>query len=256
MEREPFVPYFFNRPFKCDLHNSSFSVDGAGQYPSMTVKATISRLLSPLVLVAALGDLAVFGIFVFAGRAEHGIIQDAAFWRTALPFAAVWFLLSPWLGAFRASTLTSLCGLWHGGVPLIWLVCGVIAVVLRAWLTDRTFQLVFAIVAIGVQAVMLFGVARRPIAGESKDYSTHRSFLFLEERAMPDIRVRFAPSPTGDPHVGNIRTALFTWLFARRPRRQIHTAHRGHRPGPRGRRLGRGNHGGPEVARSRLGRRP
>ncbi len=33
---------------------------------------------------------------------------------------------------------------------------------------------------------------------------------------MPDtVRVRFAPSPTGDPHVGNIRTALFNWLFAR-----------------------------------------
>ena len=29
------------------------------------------------------------------------------------------------------------------------------------------------------------------------------------------VRVRFAPSPTGDPHVGNIRTAVFTWLFAR-----------------------------------------
>ena len=29
------------------------------------------------------------------------------------------------------------------------------------------------------------------------------------------IRVRFAPSPTGTPHVGNIRTALFNWLFAR-----------------------------------------
>ena len=29
------------------------------------------------------------------------------------------------------------------------------------------------------------------------------------------IRVRYAPSPTGDPHVGNIRTALFNWLFAR-----------------------------------------
>jgi glutamyl-tRNA synthetase len=28
-------------------------------------------------------------------------------------------------------------------------------------------------------------------------------------------RVRFAPSPTGYPHVGNIRTALFNWLFAR-----------------------------------------
>ena len=29
------------------------------------------------------------------------------------------------------------------------------------------------------------------------------------------VRVRFAPSPTGDPHVGNIRTALFNWLFSR-----------------------------------------
>ena len=29
------------------------------------------------------------------------------------------------------------------------------------------------------------------------------------------IRVRYAPSPTGDPHVGNIRTALFNWLYAR-----------------------------------------
>jgi len=28
-------------------------------------------------------------------------------------------------------------------------------------------------------------------------------------------RVRFAPSPTGYPHLGNIRTALFNWLFAR-----------------------------------------
>jgi glutamyl-tRNA synthetase len=29
------------------------------------------------------------------------------------------------------------------------------------------------------------------------------------------VRVRFAPSPTGFPHLGNIRTALFNWLFAR-----------------------------------------
>jgi hypothetical protein len=29
------------------------------------------------------------------------------------------------------------------------------------------------------------------------------------------VRVRFAPSPTGDIHVGNIRTALFNWAFAR-----------------------------------------
>ncbi|MCH8066135.1 MAG: glutamate--tRNA ligase [Chloroflexi bacterium] len=31
---------------------------------------------------------------------------------------------------------------------------------------------------------------------------------------MP-VRVRFAPSPTGIPHVGSVRTALFNWLYAR-----------------------------------------
>lgn len=31
---------------------------------------------------------------------------------------------------------------------------------------------------------------------------------------MP-VKVRYAPSPTGSPHVGNIRTALFCYLFAR-----------------------------------------
>jgi len=29
------------------------------------------------------------------------------------------------------------------------------------------------------------------------------------------VRVRFAPSPTGQVHIGNIRTAIFNWLFAR-----------------------------------------
>lgn len=32
---------------------------------------------------------------------------------------------------------------------------------------------------------------------------------------MKSVRVRFAPSPTGYLHVGNARTALFNWLFAR-----------------------------------------
>jgi len=29
------------------------------------------------------------------------------------------------------------------------------------------------------------------------------------------VRVRFAPSPTGQLHIGNVRTALFNWLFAK-----------------------------------------
>jgi glutamyl-tRNA synthetase len=32
---------------------------------------------------------------------------------------------------------------------------------------------------------------------------------------MEKIRVRFAPSPTGELHIGGARTALFNWLFAR-----------------------------------------
>ena len=30
-----------------------------------------------------------------------------------------------------------------------------------------------------------------------------------------DTRVRFCPSPTGTPHVGMVRTALFNWAYAR-----------------------------------------
>ena len=29
------------------------------------------------------------------------------------------------------------------------------------------------------------------------------------------MRGRFAPSPTGELHIGNLRTALWAWLFAR-----------------------------------------
>ena len=34
--------------------------------------------------------------------------------------------------------------------------------------------------------------------------------------ANPQLRVRFAPSPTGFLHVGSARTFIFNWLYARR----------------------------------------
>jgi glutamyl-tRNA synthetase len=37
----------------------------------------------------------------------------------------------------------------------------------------------------------------------------------MQSESQTSVRVRFAPSPTGYPHLGNIRTALFNWLFAR-----------------------------------------
>src|SRR5216110_3324052 len=37
----------------------------------------------------------------------------------------------------------------------------------------------------------------------------------IDFRMNPEIRVRFAPSPTGYLHIGGARTALFNWLFTR-----------------------------------------
>ena len=37
----------------------------------------------------------------------------------------------------------------------------------------------------------------------------------MPSESETSVRLRFAPSPTGYPHLGNIRTALFNWLFAR-----------------------------------------
>jgi glutamyl/glutaminyl-tRNA synthetase len=68
--------------------------------------------------------------------------------------------------------------------------------------------------------------------------------------------VRFAPSPTGLLHAGNIRAALFNWLFARRrggkfilrsddtDRTQQARIRAGDRPRSRLARAGLGRHGG------------
>ena len=39
--------------------------------------------------------------------------------------------------------------------PLIWLGCGIVAVMLRVWLTDRTFSWAFTIASIAFLAAML-----------------------------------------------------------------------------------------------------
>lgn len=38
----------------------------------------------------------------------------------------------------------------------------------------------------------------------------------MKEEKMNNIKVRFAPSPTGHMHIGNTRTALFNWLWAKK----------------------------------------
>ena len=45
----------------------------------------------------------------------------------------------------------------------------------------------------------------------------YEKWFFEQEARIPkgEVRTRFAPSPTGYMHVGNLRTALYTWLIAR-----------------------------------------
>lgn len=55
--------------------------------------------------------------------------------------------------------------------------------------------------------------------GGVKSYNSKILFLPMKEILMShqskEIRVRFAPSPTGHLHMGSVRVAIFNWLFAR-----------------------------------------
>src|SRR5205823_1359540 len=46
-------------------------------------------------------------------------------------------------------------------------------------------------------------------------YRRHRRALEPGGARMSTVRCRFAPAPSGSLHVGNVRTGLFSWAFAR-----------------------------------------
>jgi glutamyl/glutaminyl-tRNA synthetase len=49
------------------------------------------------------------------------------------------------------------------------------------------------------------------------DYNQFSSGRKLNESVATDnVRVRFAPSPTGALHIGGVRTALYNYLFAKK----------------------------------------
>ena len=104
--------------------------------------------------VVVVGDIAVFLAFVIFGNTEHEITFGQTLIRTALPFGLVWVIGGLWLGAYKASTLYDL-GTTMWKIPLIWLLCGLTALVIRAALTDASLILSFAVVSTLVQGLLL-----------------------------------------------------------------------------------------------------
>lgn len=106
------------------------------------------------ITVVVIGDMVVFLAFVILGKSEHEITLQLALLRTALPFAIVWFVASPWLGAYRSSILYHPRKmLWK--LPIIWLLCAVVALLVRAFFTNQPLILSFMIVTIAIQGLLI-----------------------------------------------------------------------------------------------------
>src|SRR4051794_1013911 len=61
----------------------------------------------------------------------------------------------------------------------------------------------------------LFGSAARTLFMPATLIAEPKTSALTSDSSRPEVRVRFAPSPTGYLHVGGARTALFNWLYAR-----------------------------------------
>ncbi len=49
----------------------------------------------------------------------------------------------------------------------------------------------------------------------NRDIGKHFETGYTTNEVTRNVRVRYAPSPTGDLHIGGLRTALYNYLFAK-----------------------------------------
>ena len=112
---------------------------------------------SPRLTFLILGDLLVVLGTTLAGFANHGELEPARFDRIAatfLPFAAAWFLISPWLGCFEARTTAALASLWRP--PLAAVLAAPLGAVLRGLWLGAPVLPVFAVVMGAVLGAAMF----------------------------------------------------------------------------------------------------
>jgi Protein of unknown function (DUF3054) len=123
------------------------------------------------VILLAIGDLLCFLIFVAFGRSSHGEASGFAaipqIIVTALPFIVGWFLVSPFVGAFRHKIMAQprsmvIC------TAVAWLLAWPVAMLLRGIFVDHGVPpLSFAIVVLLFNMLLLL-IWRWPFALNNK----------------------------------------------------------------------------------------
>jgi hypothetical protein len=119
------------------------------------------------VIMLVIGDLICFLIFAALGRNTHGEASGLAaipqIIITAFPFAAGWFLVSPFVGAFRHKILTQPRAMVMR-TALAWLLAWPFAMLLRGIFVDHGIPpLSFAIVVLLFNMLLLL-IWRWPFA--------------------------------------------------------------------------------------------
>jgi hypothetical protein len=104
------------------------------------------------------GDTLSFLVFAAVGRETHheasGLAAFAQVALTATPFALGWFVVSPWLGAFRRAKTTAPLGMLRT-TSLVWLAAWPATLLLRWAITLQPPPVSFALVILVANAVFL-----------------------------------------------------------------------------------------------------
>lgn len=127
--------------------------------PTTPVKSQPEEMqgLSPIPRLVSLvvGDALIFLIFAAIGRSSHK--ESSNLWQialTALPFAAGWFLVSPFIGAFRRN-IDVQPRIMSLRTALAWLAAWPIGLLFRGFAEGGVPPVSFAIVTLITNAILL-----------------------------------------------------------------------------------------------------